>query len=266
MIKLVISNIIAIFRKELQGYFGSPFAYVIAAIFWLLSGFFFVNILLSPEGIIQSVAAQEQMGIPSPPIDVAYEFLRIFLGVVGTLAIFILPLLSMGLYTEERKLKTLELLATSPVTNWAVAVGKLLGVLTFFTVMILPLFLYQAITFSAATPPISPAVPLLANASLILLAAAILSLGMFISSLTESTVLAAILTFTLVLFLWITDSIASLTTGWVSQILAHLSLLQSFETLVQGVVDTSSIIVLCSYIFLGVFLTAQSIEALRFGR
>ena len=112
----------------------------------------------------------------------------------------------MGLYAEERKRGTLELLATSPVTNWAVAVGKLLGVLTFFITLVLPLLAYQAIALSAANPPVAPAVPLLGHLGLILLAAAVLSLGMFISSLTDSTILSAILTFALVLFLWVIDA------------------------------------------------------------
>ena len=206
------------------------------------------------------------MGYPTPPVDVAYSFLRSFFGVMGSLILFVLPILSMGLYTEERKLGTLELLATSPITNWAVALGKLLGVLTFFITTIAPIVIYEAIAFSAAKPPVPPAVPILAHLALILLAAAILSLGMFVSSLTDSTILAAILTFALILFLWILDSIASSIGGPVGEALAHLSLLKNYDNLVQGVLDTSSLVLFVSYIILGLFLTAQSIEALRFAR
>ncbi len=262
----MITNIIAIFRKELQGYFASPLAYIVAAVFWLLSGFFLVSILLGPEGIIQQVALREQMGMPAPPIDVAYVFVRSFFEVIGSLILFILPILSMGLYAEERKRGTLELLATSPLTNWAVALGKLLGVVTFFTAMLLPLLIYEAIALSAADPPIQPGVPLLALVGLILLAASILSLGMFISSLTESTILAAILTFALVLLLWVIDLIANGIGGPVEEALGHLSLLEHYSNLVRGVLDTSSLVLFASYIILGLFLTAQSIEALRFAR
>ncbi|MEL6166102.1 MAG: ABC transporter permease, partial [Cyanobacteria bacterium J06628_3] len=133
---IVLGNIIAIYRRELQTYFVSPLAYAIAGIFWFLAGLFFVLILLGPEGILAAVADLElrsqRFGVPIPPIDVPYEFIKAFLDRMGWLLLFILPILSMGLYAEERKRGTLELLATSPVTNWAVAVGKLLGVLTFF--------------------------------------------------------------------------------------------------------------------------------------
>jgi ABC-2 type transport system permease protein len=269
-LRTVAANIIAIYRRELQSYFVSPLAYLVAGIFWLLAGFFFVAILLGPEGLIQQAAVNEQqaqqLGIPMPHVDVAYRFLQLYLGVLSSLALFILPILSMGLYAEERKRRTLELLATSPVTNWAVAVGKLLAVVTFFVTLILPLMVYQAIALSASNPPMSPAVMLSGHLGLILLAAAILSLGMFISSLTESTILAAIFTFALVLFLWVIDLIAKSAGGWLGDALAQLSLLKHYNNLVQGVIDSSSLLVFASFIFLGIFLTAQSIDALRFQR
>lgn len=268
--KLIFANILAIYRRELQSYFASPLAYAIAGIFWLLSGFFFVIILLGPQGFIQ-LAAQadlqaQQAGAPLPPVDVAYEFLRAYLSVISSISLFILPILSMGLYAEERKRGTLELLATSPITNWAVAVGKLLGVVTLFTTILLPLFVINAIALSAASPPVSPAVLLLGYLGLVLLAAGVLSLGMFISSLTDSTILAAILTFTLILFLWVIEAIARNFSGSLGAALNHLSLLKHYNNLVQGIFDSSSIVVFASYIILGIFLTAQSIDALRFQR
>ena len=223
-----------------------------------------VGILLGKQGIIKQVSISEQMGIPTAPIDVTYIFLNSFLAVIGTLCIFILPILSMGLYSEERKRGTLELLATSPISNWVVALGKLLGVIAFFTIMILPLLLYEIIIFDASKPPIPPAVPLLAHLGLILLASAILSLGMFISSLTDSTIISAILTFALVLFLWIIDLLANNIDNIFGKILQKISLLESYNNLVQGVCDTSNLVLLFSYIFLGLFLTAQSIESLRY--
>lgn len=262
---MFISNLLAIFQKELQSYFVSPLAYIVTAVFWFLSGLFFIQLLLGQEGIIQQVAVSEQMGVPTN-IDVAYVFLNSLFAVMGSLSLFVLPILSMNLYTEERKRGTLELLATSPIANWVVALGKLLGVVAFYIVMILPLLLYEAIAFSAATPAVPPGVPLLAHFGLVLLAAAILSLGMFISSLTDNSIIAAILTFTLVLLLWIIDLIANIIGGSIGEILKHTSLLESYNNLVQGIFDSSDLILLLSYIFLGIFLTAQSIELFRFSR
>jgi ABC-2 type transport system permease protein len=251
---VVINNILAIYRKELRSYFLSPLAYVVAGVFWLLAGFFFVLIL---NAISQARFAQ---------FDAPYEFVKLFLDVLGPLSLFLLPIFSMGLYAEERKRGTLELLATSPLTNWAVAVGKLLGVLTFFITLMVPLLVYQAIVYSASNPPIPPPVPLLANAALILLAASVLSLGMFMSSLTDSTLLAAVITFGLSLLLWVIEPVATMVGGSAGEVLGHLSLLKHYNNLVKGVVDTSSLILFASYIILGIFLTAQSIDALRFQR
>ena len=262
---IIFANIIAIYRKELQGYFASPFAYVIAGIFWFLSGYFFTGLLLGPEGLIAGVAAQDQQG-GGAPVDVAYQFLSLFLGVLGSIALFLLPMLSMGLYTEERKRGTLELLATSPVTNWAVALGKLLAVLTFFVTMLLPLMAYEAFALSAANPPIQPAVLLLGHLGLILLAAAVLSLGMFVSSLTDSTILAAVMTFAIVLMLWVIDLIANSIGGNLGTAIGHLSLLKHYTNFIQGIFSSSSIILFISYVLLGLFLTAQAIEAFRFQR
>lgn len=264
--RTVLANIMAIYRRELQSYFASPFAYVITGVFWLLSGFFFTAILLGPQGLIAQMAYRDQLGVTEPPIDVAYQFLSLFLGVLGSLALFILPMLSMGLYAEERKRGTLELLATSPITNWAVALGKLLGVVTLFITMVLPLLLYEAIVLSASNPAVSPTVMLLGHAGLILMAAAILSLGMFISSLTDSTLLAAILTFVLILLLWVIDLVASGIGGPIGEALTHLSLVKNYTNLTQGILETKSLVLFISYIILGLFLTAQSIEAFRFQR
>ena len=264
---IVIANIIAIYRRELQSYFVSPLAYGIASAFWFLAGLFFVMILLGPEGILVTVSAYDLQGQQfAPKIDVPYEFIRAFLDRMGWLMLFILPILSMGLYAEERKRGTLELLATSPVTNWAVAVGKLLGVLTFLLTMILPLMGFEAIALSNATPPISPTIPLLGHLGLLLLAAAILSLGMFISSLTDSTILSAVLTFAIVILLLFVDLIAKTIPGPIGEAVSHLSLLKHYNTLIQGIFDTSGLILFASYIILGIFLTAQSIDALRFQR
>jgi ABC-2 type transport system permease protein len=267
---VVLSNIIAIYRRELQSYFVSAFAYVIAAVFWFITGLFMVMILLGPNGILAFANAKDleaqQYGIPLPPIDFAYEFVRAFLDSMGSLLLFVLPILSMGLYAEERKRGTLELLATSPVTNWAVAIGKLLGVLTFFITMVMPLLVFEAIALNGASPPMSPTIPLLGHFALILLAAAILSLGMFISSLTDSTILSAVLTFAVILLLVFIDVIAKSISGPFGETLGYLSLLRHYNTMIQGIMDTSSLILFASYIFLGIFLTAQSIDALRFQR
>lgn len=260
--RIILANIVAIYRRELQSYFQSPLAYVVAGVFWFLSGLFFVFIL---NATIQRIAIADQSGFQGA-IDAPYQFYQSFLGILSSIAMFILPILSMSLYAEERKRGTLELLATSPMTNWAVAIGKLLAVVTFFLTLLLPMLVYQFIVLTASTPPLSIPLILLGQLGLILLAAAVMSLGMFVSSLTDSTILAAIFTFALVLLLWIIDAIGQQLGGAIGNAFAHLSLLKHFNNLAQGIIDTSSLVLFASYIFLGIFLTAQSVNLFRFQR
>ena len=259
----MLNNVLAIAQKELQGNLSSPSMYAITACFWFFSGFFFVQILISDRGIIQQVLYREQTSSAVIAVDVATEFLNSYLAVLGTLSLLFVPLLSMGLYAEEKKLGTMELLATSPITNWAVASGKLISVTLFFIFLLLPSFFLEAIAFSAARPPLPPLVPLLAHLGLILMVTALLSIGMFISSLTSSNVLAAVLTFATILVFWTLDLIASNTETWLADGLEHISLLESYNNLVRGVFAISDLILLLSYIFLGLFLTSQSVNLFR---
>ncbi|HLP89128.1 MAG TPA: ABC transporter permease [Nostocaceae cyanobacterium] len=269
--RIILSNVVAIYRRELQSYFVSPLAYAIACIFWLVAGFFFYVILWDENvGILNyssGVDSASQQLATFIPFDAGTKLINDFLNSLTWLLFFILPALSMGLYTEERKRGTLELLATSPVTNWAVALGKLLGVLTFFITMILPMLALEAIALSSSNPPMALALPFLGHLALILLAAAILSLGMFISSLTDSTILSAIFTFlsTLVILV-LPEYLAQRFPNTIGEFIGHFSLLKHYNNLIQGIFDTSSLILFASYIFLGIFLTAQSIDAFRFQR
>jgi ABC-2 type transport system permease protein len=266
--KIILANLLAIYKRELRNYFVLPWAYVIAAVFWLINGFLFFNIVFGDDGVIrrgQYYDLQTSVGLAPGQMDTAYELITVFLATVGSLSLFILPILSMGLYSEERKRGTLELLATSPITNWAVAIGKLLAVVTFFIGLTLPLMIYVAVALSPANPPVSFTILFVGYGALILMAASVLSLGMFISSLTDSTIVAAIATFGLVLLLSLVDLIAKTPTP-ISPALNQIALIKQYQELIQGQVSASAFVMFASYIVLGVFLTAQSIEAFRFQR
>jgi ABC-2 type transport system permease protein len=266
--KIVLANLLAIYKRELRNYFVLPWAYVIATVFWLINGFLLYNVIFGQTGVIaqsQYFDLQQANGIQASSYDTAYDLIRTFLGVMGSMSLFILPILSMGLYSDERRRGTLELLATSPITNWAVAVGKLLAVVTFFITLTLPLMVFLGIALSAAEPAIPATVLLIGYGAMILMATSVLSLGMFISSLTDSTIVAAICTFGLVLFLSLIDVVAKTQTP-IGQALNQFALVKQYQEIVQGKLNTSAFVMFGSYILLGIFLTAQSIEAFRFQR
>ncbi len=257
---IFLNNLYAIFRKELGSYLFSPFFYIIAVFFWLIAGFFFWFIL---SDLIQKVAMIEQQGGLTAGVDLASEFLNSYFNVIISLLLVILPAISMGLYTEERKRGTLELLATSPITNSLVALGKLLSVVTVFSILWIPIVIYQIIVFSASQPPMEITVVILANAGIFLFATAVLSLGMFVSSLSEHAILSYIMTFILVVMFWSLDILSNSVGSPLSYVLSYLSLFKNYAPFLKGVLQTENICLFLSYIAAGIFLTTQSIEVLR---
>ncbi len=261
----MITSISAILRKELRSYFTSPIAYVVAAVFWILAGFFFTSIVSQALLISLQVDQFAQQG-GGQSFDAPMAVSQQFLSVLGTLSLFILPMLTMGLYAEERRRGTMELLATSPITNLSVALGKWLAVLTFYLTMLLPLFAYGIVTYSSSNPPMDYRMVWVGFVGLLLLSASVMALGMFVSSLTDNTLIAAVGTFGMVLLLYVIDAAAGDDSGVVSSTLRHLSLLEQYAGWVRGAISTSSIIMFVSMIALGIFLTVQSIELLRWQR
>src|ERR1700722_5711765 len=146
-------SLYAIYRKEMGHYFVSPVAYVVVGVFLALSAFFF-NYFLSAvmQQALQMQMQEMEMGM-HPNIDVTMEVMRAFFGLLSTLVLFLTPMLTMGVFSEERKRGTMELLMTSPITESEIVLGKFLASLTLFAIMLLP-----TAGFSFSTlPPAGPA-------------------------------------------------------------------------------------------------------------
>jgi ABC-2 type transport system permease protein len=194
------------------------------------------------------------------------EVMRAFFGVLSTLILFFTPMLTMGVYAEERKRGTMELLMTSPVTELQIVLGKFLASLTLFAIMLLPTAVYAVFIYlhSDPTPPWS----LLAAdyGGVLLLGGSLLALGTFISSLTESQIIAAVLTFAASLIVWVINAIAIRASGTLAGVLQYLSVIGHYDDFTRGIVDTSSLVYYVSFIFLFVFLTVRSVDSMRWRR
>jgi ABC-2 type transport system permease protein len=246
-------------------YFVSPIAYVVVGIFLALSAFFFnyfVRAVL--QEAMQMQAQQMEMGGGSH-IDTTLEVMRAFFNLLPTLILFLTPILTMGVFSEERKRGTMELLMTSPVTEVQIVLGKFLASLTLFAVMVLAtmgdlLFVYLR------SQPVPPWRMMLAGyVGILLLGACLLALGSFISSLTENQLIAAALTFAAFLIVWVID-IGATGGGGASAVLNYLSVIRQYNGYSQGTVDTSSLIYYLSFTFFFVFLTVRSVESMRWRR
>jgi ABC-2 type transport system permease protein len=253
----------AVYRKEIGHYFVSPIAYIFIGLFLFLSAYFF-NYFLSAMIRQSSMMAMQGFGAPSE-VDVPGQVMRAFFGLLSTLVLFFTPILTMGVYAEERKRGTMELLMTSPVTETQIVLGKFLASLTLFALMLLPTASYL-VFMCLRSEPMPPWRMLLAGyAGVLLLGGSLLALGTFISSLTENQLIAAVLTFAAFLFVWVLD-LGSSASGGIGAIVQYLSVIRHYDDFTRGVIDTSALIYYFSFIALFIFLTVRSIDSMRWRR
>ena len=251
---------LAIYRKEIGHYFVSPIAYVVVGLFLMLCAFFFDSYIASA---MQYSIQMQLQGLPT--FDVPSQVMSGFFGVVSLFVLFFLPMLTMGVYAEERKRGTMELLMTSPITEIQIVLGKFFASLTLLALMLLPTASYVAY-MDMHSDPVPPWRILIAGyAGVLLLGAALLALGSFISSLTENQLIAAVLTFAAFLMVWVID-IGRNAPGTAGGVLQYLSVIHHYDDFTRGIIDTSSLIYYGSFIFLFLFLTIRSVDSMRWRR
>jgi ABC-2 type transport system permease protein len=255
----------AVYRKEMGHYFVSPIAYIFIGLFLFLSAYFF-NYFLSAMIQQSSMMAMQGMRFGMPPeVDVPGQVMRAFFGLLSTLILFFTPILTMGVYAEERKRGTMELLMTSPVTETQIVLGKFLASLTLFALMLLPTASYL-VFMCLRSDPMPPWRMLLAGyAGVLLLGGSLLALGTFISSLTENQLIAAVLTFAAFLFVWVLDLGSNASSG-IGAVVQYLSVIRHYDDFTRGIIDTSALLYYFSFIALFIFLTVRSIDSMRWRR
>ena len=243
-------------RKEIRSYFVSPVAYLLLTLFAVIFGFFFWTNLR----FYVARGLQMQMQGQSFPMNINEQFLRPMLSNVAVIGLFFIPLISMRLFAEEKRLGTIELLATSPIRDVEVILGKWLAAVTMYGSMLLFTAFNFAFLFIYGNPDWKPLA--LGYLGLFLLAGGLLALGTFFSSVTKNQIIAAALTFAVCLLLWVLEWLNFDSATW-AQTLSYMSLIPHFESFGKGLLDTKDAIYYISLAFLGLFLTTRSLESLR---
>jgi len=251
-----VKNIWIICRKELKSYFASPIAYGLMAFFAAISGYFFYVI----TAVFVQRGIQSQMMGQSFPMDVNEWVVRGFLSNVSVIGLFLIPMITMRLFAEEKRTGTIELLVTSPVKDIEVIIGKWLAAVILYAAILLISALNLAILFLYGKPDWKPI--LVGYLGLLLLGGALLAIGTFISTTTKNQIIAGTATFAVCLLLWVFDWVSYETTTW-AKVMSYLSVVAHFEPFSKGVLDSKDIIFYLSMIFFGLFLTARSLESLR---
>lgn len=249
-------NISAICNKELQSYFRSPIAYVLLALFGLVSGFFFWAVVSS--FVKYSMESQLRGGFPMNVNEMA---IRPILGNISVVGLFLIPMITMRLFAEEKRSGTIELLVTSPIHDWEIILGKFFAALIMYACLLGMSALNVGLLFAFGNPDWRPVV--IGYLGLFLQGASLLAIGTFLSTLSKNQIVAAVSGFAIALLLYVLDWVTSFESATWAKVLSYLSVLSHYESFAKGVLDSKDFIYYISAIFLGLFLTARSIESMR---
>jgi ABC-2 type transport system permease protein len=251
-------NILTICGKELKSYFSSPIAYLLIAFFGLIFGFFFYS---ATAYFVNAGMRQSMMGGGGQAMSVNEYVIAPLLGNASVVGLFLIPLISMRLFAEEKRTGTIELLMTSPVRDWEIILGKWMGAMLMYLCVLAISAVNIALLFAYGQPDWRPI--LTGYLGLILQGGCVLAIGAFISTTTKNQIIAGAATFAICLLLWVLSWVSSYNdAGW-AQVVAYCSILTHFEPFSKGIIDTKDIVFYVSAIFLGLFLTSRSLESLR---
>jgi len=250
-------NIWIICQRELRSYFVSPIAYVLLVMFALIFGWFFWNML----GAFVFYSMASQMRGEMMPMNINEQIIRGLLANMNVVGLFFIPVITMRLFAEEKRNGTIELLVTSPIRDLEVILGKWLAAVGLYAGMLLLTGLNVAFIFKYGNPDWKPLA--VGYLGLLLQAAALLAIGTFISSLTKNQIIAGAASFGACLLIFVLGWASGYETSAWAQVLSYMSVTTHMESFTKGVLDTKDALYYLTVIFLGLFLTARSLESLR---
>ncbi|MBF0508253.1 MAG: ABC transporter permease [Deltaproteobacteria bacterium] len=235
------SNISAIFWREFKAYFNSPIAYIVIPLFLIITGWFFSSSLF-----LMNQASLRQM-----------------FSVIPAIFIFFIPAVTMRLIAEEKKNGTFEILATLPTTDMEIVVGKFLSALCFVAVFLLLTFPQVVTVMALGDAELGPILG--GYLGVLMMAAAYLSIGLFASSLTDNQIIAFILAFVIAFAFFMVDKFLFMVPGPLVSMFEYLSMDYHFANVAKGIIDTRDLVYYFSIIFMGLFLTGQSLAGRKWG-
>ncbi|MGQ0811325.1 MAG: ABC transporter permease [Nitrospiraceae bacterium] len=248
-----------IIAKELRSYFVSPVVYVVGAVFLLIFGVLSYLAVLNAGN--QAIRFMQMQGATAQ-INLNDLVFRPTFYSIAIVLLLVLPILTMRLFAEERKLRTFELLMTAPIGINEIVVGKFLSVfvvflgllgLTGFVPLILSLFSnfdwYPVFT---------------GYLGLVLMGALFLATGLLASALTENQIVAAFLSFGVLILVWLLGALGSVLGDTpAGNIISYLSFIEHYDHLVRGLIDTKDLVYYLSGMVLMLFLAHRAVESTR---
>jgi ABC-2 type transport system permease protein len=242
-----------IWKKEVESYFSSPLAYVLIGLFSLITGIMFFNLLVTYTDGVQAIPQDMAQNISF----VEEVVLKLFANINFLFLIFI-PLLTMKLFSEEKRLETIDLFWLSPTKEWQVVLAKGLSALSLVLSMLFMTIIFPLIIWGVGVKDLS----LLGTSylSVLLNACCYISLGLFCSSITSNQIISGLLSILGILFLWMITWGGHLNSNYlISEIFNYVGITSHFERLLRGLLGTQDIIYYFSFIFIFGFLTVKSL-------
>lgn len=249
--------VLVIASKELRSYLVSPTAWVVATVFLAVTGLLFYNIVawysLQSFQLMQFGRGSEGLNVNRLVFEPTFHNMAVTL-------LLLVPIVTMRLLAEEKKARTAQLLFTSPVRLGEIVAGKYLAALALLSGVLLLTGYMPLLVWAYGSLEWGPIVT--SYLGMVLLTGAFVALGLFASSLTDNQVVAAVLTFGLLLGFWLL--------GWAAQaggdeasVLEHLSLMTHLESFLRGVVELKDVAYYASVTALGLFLTHRVLDSNR---
>jgi len=246
----------ALYKKELQITFSNPIAYAVIIVFMVLSGYFFMNI--ANYYALFSLRSMNQYYRNMMDLNMVQGIFRPYFNNMAVVLLLIIPLITMRIFAEEKREGTIELLFTYPVSDFTIVISKFLSALTIFLLMLIgslsSFLILKTITSYEIGPVFSGFL------GLFLLGSAFIMMGVFISSLTESQIVAAVISFGVLLIFWVIGWSAQSAGPFMSKVLLNLSIIEHFDNFAKGLLDTTDLFYYINLTILFFFLTLRILE------
>lgn len=250
-------NIWIIARRDFRAYFTSPIAYIVIAGFIGIMGWmFFFN--LSHFNMQNMQYQQFNMG---KGVSITDGIVRPLYGNMNVIFLFLVPFITMRLFAEEKKIHTIELLMTAPVSLTQIILGKFFSSFLLVLIMLALTVTYPIILFATGNPDLGPIITSYLGTTL--LASCYLAIGVLFSAMTENQIVAGALTFAAGLFFWLVSWATQSAGPVLSDILMFLSLISHYNNFGQGLINSTDVIFYLSFIGVGLFLTHRVLESYR---
>jgi ABC-2 type transport system permease protein len=251
-------NFYPILKKELKSYFVSPIAYIVITIFLVISGYFFYS-SFAFYNLLSMQAASSPYGLHG--LNITEGVLRPLFLNLSVVMLLLIPVLTMRLFAEEKKLGTIELLLSYPVRDGEVLLGKFGACLLVFILMLALTGLYLIFLILYAQPEYGPIFS--CYLGLFLMGTSFISLGVLASSLTENQIIAAVATFGALLLFWAIGWASHFAGPSLGRIFSHLSIIEHFDNFTKGVIESKDVLFYIDSSILCLFLTMRSLESKR---